>query len=596
MEQKKHSRQIRRWWGHQRIRHQIFLSLLLVSVLGISVLGSFSYQISRRTVEENYRKSHQASLKNTGKVLDMNLSSIIEMIRAFLNDPDLQQVLCSQTEDGKQAFTLTEQKIIREVAERLTTQESFVNHVAFMDLYGHYYLLSNVNRGTYDFYQYYAEHDFLEDAWSKEAREAGGREVFFREAVLGGVKEDGFSIAKFLNNPATGRPMGYVVVNISRGILAKSFVTGNEGYETNEYIVMDCRDGCSLVYGGPDLENAEEVARAFQQKEQQGRYLFSSVCNATTGWELVNVIERNELSAESKLIRNTVFLCAGLMAGLGFFLARLISRSITRPLNQLEQVIGRVGEGERHITEIFDDSEVGRIGSKFKEMVNTNLELSEYLLTARLNEREAELLLLQSQINPHFLYNTLDSLYCVAIIHGDDQIAEMILALSNNFKLSLNRGEKFSTVADAVMRIEEYMKLQNMRFNDRFSLEIEVEEPILQRKMLTFLLQPFVENAIYHGLEPKVGNGSIRVRGWQQGTEMRFTIEDDGVGMDDLTVLENGYGIRNIRERIHLHYGEQYGFSAESSRGRGTRITVVLPLEESTHRTGGGKSVPVGSD
>ena len=138
MEQKKHSRQIRRWWGHQRIRHQIFLSLLLVSVLGISVLGSFSYQISRRTVEENYRKSHQASLKNTGKVLDMNLSSIIEMIRAFLNDPDLQQVLCSQTEDGKQAFTLAEQKIIREVAERLTTQESFVNHVAFMDLYGHY--------------------------------------------------------------------------------------------------------------------------------------------------------------------------------------------------------------------------------------------------------------------------------------------------------------------------------------------------------------------------------------------------------------------------------------------------------------------------
>ena len=96
------------------------------------------------------------------------------------------------------------------------------------------------------------------------------------------------------------------------------------------------------------------------------------------------------------------------------------------------------------------------IGRKFKEMVNTNLELSERLMAVRLNEREAELLLLQAQINPHFLYNTLDSIYCVAIIHGDDQIAEMILALSNNFKLSLNNGEKYISVADSIRRIAKY--------------------------------------------------------------------------------------------------------------------------------------------
>ena len=249
-------------------------------------------------------------------------------------------------------------------------------------------------------------------------------------------------------------------------------------------------------------------------------------------------------------------------------------------MTQLEQVIDKVGDGERHITEEFDDSEVGQIGQKFKEMVNTNLELSEYLLSAKLNEREAELLLLQSQINPHFLYNTLDSLYCIAIIHGDDQIADMALALSNHFKLALNNGQKFCKVSDAIMQIQEYMKLQNIRFRDRFELELDVDKEIMEERILTFILQPFVENALYHGLEPKIGNGKIVVRGWREEENLIFTVADDGVGMEDISVLQTGYAIQNVRERIHLNYGDEYGFTAESGKGQGTKITITLPVKQ----------------
>ena len=235
---------------------------------------------------------------------------------------------------------------------------------------------------------------------------------------------------------------------------------------------------------------------------------------------------------------------------------------------------------ERHITEEFDDSEVGQIGQKFKEMVNTNLELSEHLLSAKLNEREAELLLLQSQINPHFLYNTLDSLYCIAIIHGDDQIADMALALSNHFKLALNNGQKFCKVSDAIMQIQEYMKLQNIRFRDRFELELDVDKEIMEERILTFILQPFVENALYHGLEPKIGNGKIVVRGWREEENLIFTVADDGVGMEDISVLQTGYAIQNVWERIHLNYGDEYGFTAESGKGQGTKITITLPVKQ----------------
>ena len=195
----------------------------------------------------------------------------------------------------------------------------------------------------------------------------------------------------------------------------------------------------------------------------------------------------------------------------------------------------------------------------------------------KLNEREAELLLLQSQINPHFLYNTLDSLYFVAIMHGDDQMAEMVEALSDNFKLALNNGSKYIKVADSVKWMQGYMKLQNMRYNNRFELFVDIRREILQRETITFIFQPFIENAMYHGLEPKIGKGKISLRGWQE-QNMIFTIEDDGVGIDDMSRLENGYGVRNVIERIKLNYGEKYGVTFESSPGNGTKVTIVVPV------------------
>ena len=168
----------------------------------------------------------------------------------------------------------------------------------------------------------------------------------------------------------------------------------------------------------------------------------------------------------------------------------------------------------------------------------------------------------------------------MAIIHGDDQIANMILALSDHFKLSLNKGKRFGTVADTVTQIEDYMKLQGMRFKERFKLSVEVDEDILQEEMLTFLLQPFVENAIYHGLEPKLGGGTIWVRGRRDGERLLFTVEDDGVGIEDMGKMNSGFGISNVRERIQLHYGEDYGLTVESEKGKGTKITIVLPLNK----------------
>ena len=151
-------------------------------------------------------------------------------------------------------------------------------------------------------------------------------------------------------------------------------------------------------------------------------------------------------------------------------------------------------------------------------------------------------------------------------------------ALSDNFKLALNNGSKYIKVADSVKWMQGYMKLQNMRYNNRFELFVDISREILQRETITFIFQPFIENAMYHGLEPKIGKGKISLRGWQEQNNMIFTIEDDGVGIDDMSRLENGYGVRNVIERIKLNYGEKYGVTFESSPGNGTKVTIVVPV------------------
>lgn len=567
-----------KWWKRHNIRDQIFMSMLFLTVLAIGVLGTVSYHMEKTTIEENYRQSYETMLKNSSKILDLKLNPIIDKERSILTDVKLCEVLERGRKDGDHEFTQEEQKALEKILTSITFQEEAVSSVAVMDFYGHHFFLSNINKGGLSFYNYYKEHRFQDEIWYKKTAENAGKEVFWGQGVLGGAEdtEEVICFTKILNNPSTGFPMGCMILNLSRRMLGESIVEGDEEYHTSVYMVVDeVQEGIPVYLNSGDANTKQLVSDYFSGSDK--RYVFSSAQNETTGWSFVNAIAKNELSITSRYVRNVVFSLGGIIVVLSFFFARQISKSITKPLKQLEKVIYDAGEGERNISEEFDDSEVGMIGRKFKEMVNTNLELSERLMAVKLNEREAELLLLQAQINPHFLYNTLDSIYCVAIIHGDDQIAEMILALSNNFKLSLNNGEKYISVADSIRRIEEYMKLQNMRYQDRFELHVKVQPEIMESKIISFILQPFIENAMYHGLEPKLGKGSIWVTGKKEGGNLIFEIRDDGVGIEDLSKVESGYGIRNVKERIQLNYGTEYGVIFESERGKGTIVRITIP-------------------
>lgn len=298
-----------------------------------------------------------------------------------------------------------------------------------------------------------------------------------------------------------------------------------------------------------------------------------------TGWFMVTVLPSQPLINQSNILVLQFLSIYIAVLVLAFLLASTLSKSIT---GRISSVISQM-RTVRHGPPVPMDSpsahdEIGDLIDTYNYMTRKMNQLMEKQAQAAEDLRIAEFNSLQAQINPHFLYNTLDSLYFVAIMHGDDQMAEMVEALSDNFKLALNNGSKYIKVADSVKWMQGYMKLQNMRYNNRFELFVDISREILQRETITFIFQPFIENAMYHGLEPKIGKGKISLRGWQEQNNMIFTIEDDGVGIDDMSRLENGYGVRNVIERIKLNYGEKYGVTFESSPGNGTKVTIVVPV------------------
>ena len=239
-----------------------------------------------------------------------------------------------------------------------------------------------------------------------------------------------------------------------------------------------------------------------------------------------------------------------------------------------------MGRGKRSFYHSYGNDEVGVIGTEFQNMVMKELKLKEQISKEELLRKDSQLQLLQSQINPHFLYNTLDTLYWMALEEGAEQVADLTQALSEIFKISLSEGVEFISVGDEIRFIEDYLHIQNVRFENKFLVKILVDEEIMDMHIIKQILQPFVENAIYHGLEPKIGKGCITITGKTQEDHLIFTVEDDGVGLPDGVDVMQGYAVSNVYQRIRLHYGEKADIQFESGPGEGTTVKLILPVEE----------------
>jgi two-component system sensor histidine kinase YesM len=276
-------------------------------------------------------------------------------------------------------------------------------------------------------------------------------------------------------------------------------------------------------------------------------------------------------------------------------LSASVSRVLTRQTSILSDSMEKFKNGDfNQNVKITSQDEIGQLSVSFNQMVSDIRSLINKNYVMVLKEKEIELNALQAQINPHFLYYVLDSFYWRVIGTGNEEIGEDVLALSKLFRLLLNQGNSEIEIRKEIELIDCYLRIQKMRFSKRLSFEINVAEDIMEYRISKLTIQPFVENAIVHGLEKSDEGGIVRVTGRKEDDYLVFTIEDNGIGMSqedaDIILMADEskryadvrvghYAIRNIKERLALRYGDKFKLEIQSEKNKGTRVRITIPLE-----------------
>lgn len=293
------------------------------------------------------------------------------------------------------------------------------------------------------------------------------------------------------------------------------------------------------------------------------------------------------------MLRFCLIALAGVVVAVGI-MSYLIPLSITRPFKELSQVTDEIAKGNLSVrANVNTGVEATALSNSMNTMIDKINELLEQVTIEQTRLRKAEFELLQAQINPHFLYNTLDAIIWLAEAGEQKRVVGMVRNLSDFFRTSLNQGKDINSIKEEMLHVKSYLEIQHVRYQDILSYDIEVPESLYIYSIPKITIQPLVENALYHGIKNKRGMGHISIRGKAGEKDFTITVTDDGIGIDEtrLRQVQSGiqnkvltgkdfYGLYNVCERIRLNFGEEYGIFIESVYGEGTSVRVILPYVE----------------
>lgn len=313
----------------------------------------------------------------------------------------------------------------------------------------------------------------------------------------------------------------------------------------------------------------------------------------------MNVVREGLELKEQQTIRVIVVVLIIMLSGI-LLLSLRLSRSIAGPIQRLCRTTELVSQGDFSIrAQQSAGNEITQLNNSFNMMVERIGGLIEDIKTEQLNLRATELKLLQAQINPHFLYNTFDTITWLAEGGETSKVVTIVTYLSDFFRTTLSKGKDYIAVEEEESHIRSYLQIQQIRYQDILEYEIHIDSGIKNYFILKLTLQPLVENAIYHGIKNKRGKGKILVHGYQAENNLIFTVEDNGIGMQETVLADlqrrlqgtpdqcaadmdgpGGFGLANVAERIRLNYGNEYGMILESTYREGTRVTVRIPVKK----------------
>ncbi len=574
------------------LRTRMLLSNIVVALIPFLmfsiVSGSIFLDHAQKTAEEHsVQLIHQVS--NSMDVYVETIEKMVNYIQLELQDTPF---FTMETEDAPGWESETD--YIRSVLENVANSHREVAGI-FIATKEDLYVSTGMSRISRD--------PFQNERWYREASE-NPEEIQLISVVTGRnivtnrsySIDDVFSLAKAVQDPETGEVLGVILLDIRHDIIQSS-INGVTIGEKGFVFVMDQED--NIVYtpvNGIVYRVNPKWVKAMEPMSVQiqgGSYQIRSELSPYTGWRTVGVFSMDEVMSSVNTIVYILFTCVIISLVLVVIVSFKFSRTLTNPIFKLKRLMKQAESGDLTVRFNFQhNDEIGELGQSFNHMIARIDQLIQMVYVEQENKRTAEMKSLQEQIKPHFLYNTLDTISWMARDYDAEDIVRLVDALTNMFRIGLSHGKDIITVKEEITHVSNYLYIQKIRYKDKLNYVIHVDESLYAVEVPKLILQPLVENAIYHGVKAKRGGGTITITGVPEGENLVFTVQDNGAGMPQEKVEElnrrmsersvldekKSFGLFYIRERIQLCYGKGYGVHVESALGEGTRVTITLPL------------------
>lgn len=574
------------------LRTRMVLSNIVVALIPFlifSIVSGFVFlDHAQKTAEEHsVQLIHQVS--NSMDVYVETIEKMVNYIQLELQDTPF----FTMESEGASGWD-SETAYIRSVLENVANSHREVAGI-FIATKEDLYVSTGMSRISRD--------PFQNERWYREASE-NPEEIQLISVVTGRnivtnrsySIDDVFSLAKAVQDPETGEVLGVILLDIRHDIIQSS-INGVTIGEKGFVFVMDQED--NIVYtpvNGIVYRVNPKWVKAMEPMSVQiqgGSYQIRSELSPYTGWRTVGVFSMDEVMSSVNTIVYILFTCVIISLVLVVIVSFKFSRTLTNPIFKLKRLMKQAESGDLTVRFNFQhNDEIGELGQSFNHMIARIDQLIQMVYVEQENKRTAEMKSLQEQIKPHFLYNTLDTISWMARDYDAEDIVRLVDALTNMFRIGLSHGKDIITVKEEITHVSNYLYIQKIRYKDKLNYVIHVDESLYAVEVPKLILQPLVENAIYHGVKAKRGGGTITITGVPEGENLVFTVQDDGAGMlqekveelnrrmSERSVLDEqkSFGLFYIRERIQLCYGTGYGVHVESALGEGTRVTITLPL------------------
>ncbi|GGH12195.1 sensor histidine kinase [Paenibacillus segetis] len=593
-------------WISSSLRAKLLAMFVFLTVIPLIGIGLVSYQKSYNTVYENSK----ASAVLIAEQLAQNLETLFTDSGKLLelgNHPNVLHFLSSQSDtydDAKEILKLMD-------SYRQTYKYESVLNITMINLYGRgiserrgvFQLDKNPLRNPHLTYLLHNP-DTVLNIPPLEAIPLDRLDGFQDEHII--------SIMAAVKQRITHEVIGFIVIDLDDSVV-NQFCDHVTIGETGFFYVLDHNGQPIFTPSGldrngllPDQNVLIDLAQGtlssyVDHSKGSPKFIFTSTSDAT-GWRIIGQVPLQEIIKEANSIRQLIIASVVLSILFTVALHFYLSTRITRPLQLLKNKMRLAASGflESKVTPTGKD-EIADLGKSFNIMLGKIKTLLEQNTREQEEMKKAELRALQAQINPHFLYNTLDSILWMAEAGKKDKVISLVESLSRLFRISLSKGRDWISLEKEIEHVHSYLVIQQMRYRDILEYKIEVESEILAIPTLKMMLQPIVENALYHGIKNKRGKGLICITGRAiNNTEIELIVQDNGYGIPPSKLeqlhrnlknyhipeetgeeVSGGFGLHNVHQRIRLYYGEQYGVQVDSIEQEGTTVKITIPMKAS---------------